>query len=90
MLLDLSACTFTELDGGRVRVTGSRLIPQPYTLKLEGARPVAYRTFVLAGIRDPLLISRLEEVEREACTPTMRTYLLKAIKFTFIITASMR
>ena len=65
MLLDLSACTFTELDGGRVRVTGSRLIPQPYTLKLEGARPVAYRTFVLAGIRDPLLISRLEEVERE-------------------------
>ena len=65
MLLDLSACTFTELDGGRVRVTGSQLIPQPYTLKLEGARPVAYRTFVLAGIRDPLLISRLEEVERE-------------------------
>ncbi len=65
MVLDLSACTFEEVGEGRVRVTGSRLIPAPYTVKLEGARPVAYRTFVLAGIRDPLLIARLDEVEKQ-------------------------
>lgn len=65
MLLDLSRCAFTELGEGRVRVTGSRFSAVPYTLKLEGARPVAYRTFVLAGIRDPLLISGLDEVEKQ-------------------------
>lgn len=65
MLLDLSACRFEELAGGRVRVTGSRFCPIPYTIKLEGARAVAYRTFVMAGIREPLLISRLSEVERQ-------------------------
>ena len=65
MLLDLSACRFEELDAGRVRVTGSRLIEQPYTLKLEGARAVAYRTFVLAGVRDPLFIAQADEIQRQ-------------------------
>ena len=65
MLLDLSQCRFEELEGGRVRVTGSRFFPEPYTVKLEGARAVAYRTFVLAGIRDPMLIACLDEVERQ-------------------------
>lgn len=74
MLLDLSGCTFTELPGGRVRVTGSRFQAVPYTLKLEGARPVAFRTFVLAGIRDPLLISRLDEVERQVLSGVRAYY----------------
>lgn len=94
MLLDLSACTFTELDGGRVRVTGSRLIPQPYTLKLEGARP-RWRTVPLCWRASATRCSspgwrKWNARWCAACTPTMRTYLLKAIKFTFIITASMR
>ncbi|MBR6029142.1 MAG: acyclic terpene utilization AtuA family protein [Clostridia bacterium] len=63
ILLDLSGCAFTQAAEGRVRVTGSRVSHPAYAIKLEGARRVAYRTFVLAGIRDPLLISRLEEVE---------------------------
>lgn len=65
MLLDLSACRFEDMGEGRVRVTGSRFESVPYTVKLEGARPVAYRTFVLAGIRDPLLIACMDEVERQ-------------------------
>jgi len=65
ILLDLSECSFVELGQGRVRVSGSHLIPQPYTIKLEGAMPVAFRTFVIAGIRDPLLIECLPAVEEE-------------------------
>jgi len=65
MLLDLSACDFQQLDGGKVRVSGSRLEETPYTVKLEGARQVAWRTFVIAGIRDPLLIEALPQVEVE-------------------------
>lgn len=71
--LDLSGCSFDEIGAGRVRVSGSRLNTQPYTIKLEGARKVAYRTFVIAGIRDPLLIRALPEVE-EAVKQSVREY----------------
>lgn len=65
IVLNLEHCTFTELEDGRsVFVTGSRIEKtDPYRIKLEGAIPVAFRTFVVAGIRDPLLIGRLEEVQ---------------------------
>lgn len=72
-LLDVSGCRFLQLEEGGVRVTGSRLLPEPYTVKLEGARLCAYRTFVLAGIRDPLLISQLDAVER-GVTESVRAY----------------
>ena len=65
VLMDLSGCRFEQVGDGRVRVTGSRMLDTPYTIKLEGARRIAYRTFVLAGIRDPLLIACMEEVEKE-------------------------
>lgn len=71
--LDLSACAFDAVSPVRVRVTGSKLRRMPYTVKLEGARRVAYRTFVLAGIRDPLLIGMLEAVERDV-EATVREY----------------
>lgn len=62
--LDLEDCRFEEAGPGVVRVTGSRYLPaEKYYIKLEGARRVAYRTFVVAGIRDPILISKLDEVE---------------------------
>ncbi|UNK18883.1 DUF1446 domain-containing protein [Paenibacillus sp. N3/727] len=62
--LDLENCRFEEIEKGVVRVTGSRFLPAAkYYIKLEGARRVAYRTFVVAGIRDPILIGKLVEVE---------------------------
>lgn len=62
--MDLSHCTFTQIGENRVRVQGSCMeATDPYWIKLEGARKVAYRTFVVAGVRDPLLISKIEEVE---------------------------
>ena len=52
---------------------GSQIRYPAYTIKLEGARLAAYRTFVLAGIRDPLLISKLDEVEA-AVKESVRSY----------------
>lgn len=65
IVLNLEHCTFTELEDGRsVFVTGSQIEKtSPYRIKLEGAMPVAFRTFVVAGIRDPLLIGQLEDVQ---------------------------
>lgn len=63
-ILDLSSCEFNEIEYGIVEVKNSKYIKNDtYYIKLEGARKVAYRTFVMAGIRDPLLINSIEEVE---------------------------
>ena len=64
--LNLENCEFNEIADGIIEVRNSQYIAdKEVRIKLEGARKVAYRTFVIAGIRDPLLIERLEEVEHE-------------------------
>lgn len=61
--LNLTGCTFTELDGGRVRVAGSVFEPtEDLYVKLEGAGPAGFRTLAVAGIRDPILIDQIDEV----------------------------
>lgn len=73
-VLDLEDCRFEQLDEFSVRVSGSRLIPSlPYRIKLEGARLDCHRAFVVAGVRDPLLILKLPEVEA-ACEKQVRAY----------------
>jgi hypothetical protein len=64
-ILDLKDCLFKEIEPGIVEVKQSRLVPnETYSVKLEGARKIAYRTFGIAGVRDPLLLSMLDEVEK--------------------------
>ena len=60
--LDLTGTTYADLGGGRVRVAGTRFVPTPYAVKLEGARPVGHRTISIAGVRDPILVARIDEV----------------------------
>lgn len=63
-MLDLSQCSFRQLDDRTVEVKGSRFQPsQPYTVKLEGAELVAYRTVLVCGVRDPMLIADIETAE---------------------------
>ena len=73
--MDLKDCTFQQYGEDSVLVKGSRLEPaERYQVKLEGAMQVAYRTFVIAGIRDPLMICRLEEIEGEVERQTREYY----------------
>lgn len=66
-VLNLEQCTFEETGDRSVWVRGSRIErTDPYYIKLEGAMKVAYRTFVVAGARDPLFIAGLEEIEELA------------------------
>lgn len=63
--VDLSECEFAQVTSRAVRVTGSRLVPaEQHTVKLEGARLRGFRAITVAGVRDPLVIERLEEIER--------------------------
>lgn len=60
--LDLRDCEFSDRGHGRIRVSGSKFIPaDPYTIKLEGARPVGYRTVSIAGTRDPIMIREIDD-----------------------------
>ena len=60
--LDLTATTFDQHDRV-VRVAGSRFVPADgYTVKVEGARRVGYRTVSIAGARDPIFIAQIDEI----------------------------
>jgi hypothetical protein len=61
--LSLEQCSFAELPGGRVRVTGTRFVPSPkYMIKLEGARCTGYRAASIAGTRDPIMIAQIDSI----------------------------
>lgn len=61
--IDLKACTFTELPGGRVEVKGSRYkATKTYFVKLEGARRTGFRTISIAGTRDPVMIKGIDSI----------------------------
>jgi len=66
IILNLENSNFIQEDERTVKVTDSTIqSTEKYYIKLEGARKVAYRTFVIGGIRDPLLLANLENIEKE-------------------------
>ncbi len=59
-VMDLSEATYEAIDDRRVRVSGSKHEPAPYTVKLEGARLAGYQSMVLGGITDPVILDRYD------------------------------
>jgi hypothetical protein len=57
--LDLRETRYEDLDDGTVRVEGAQWIDAPYSVLVEGARLVGYRTIAIMGGRDPQLIANL-------------------------------
>ena len=61
--LDLSDCVFTADSDRRVRVTGSRFVPETVpSVKLEGAKVAGFRTISICGNRDPIFISQIDDI----------------------------
>ncbi|MCL2398443.1 MAG: DUF1446 domain-containing protein [Defluviitaleaceae bacterium] len=61
--LDLHNCEFEQETENTVLVRGTKFVPSdPYTIKLEGAKLVGYRTVSIAGTRDPMMISKIDEI----------------------------
>jgi hypothetical protein len=61
--LDLSNCKYEQVTDRRVRVSGSRFEPSKhYTVKLEGAKISGWRSIFIAGARDPIFISQIDEI----------------------------
>jgi len=62
-IIDLTGAKFEQYNDNMVKASGSRLSPCPiYTIKLEGARRVGYRTVSVAGARDPVFIRQLDNI----------------------------
>ena len=62
-LLDLSETKFEQLTDSAVKVSGSRFVPADiYTVKLEAAKPVGFRTIAIAGARDPVFLQKIDEI----------------------------
>lgn len=62
-LLNLKNTTFTQYSDTAVQVKGSQFIPsEKYTVKLEGAKKIGYRTVSIAGCRDAIMISKIDEI----------------------------
>jgi hypothetical protein len=63
--LDLTDTRFEQETDRIVKVSGSRFVPsQQYTIKLEGVKKIGYRTVSIAGTRDPVMISRIDDIIR--------------------------
>lgn len=61
------SATFEQIDDRVVRVSGSKWEPSStYTVKLEGVKKLGFRTVFLAGTRDPILVSGINNFI-EAC-----------------------
>ncbi|MBE6962701.1 MAG: DUF1446 domain-containing protein [Ruminococcaceae bacterium] len=61
--LDLSDCVFTAESDRKVRVTGSRFVPETVpSVKLEGAKVAGFRTVSICGNRDPIFISQVDSI----------------------------
>ena len=61
--LDLTNTTFEQDSENTVKVKGSRYATAPkYTIKLEGAKCIGYRTVSVAGTRDPIMISKIDDI----------------------------
>jgi len=59
--LDTTDAKYEAVGERAVRVTGSRFTPSnKYTVRIEGATLVGYRSIVIAGIRDPLVLRQLD------------------------------
>ncbi|GAB1378255.1 acyclic terpene utilization AtuA family protein [Pararhodobacter aggregans] len=59
--LDVRGARYTALDARRVRVEGSKWVPGPYTVKLEGARAAGYQTTILAVLRQQHYVTHAQE-----------------------------
>jgi len=61
--LDLTETKFEQETENTVKVRGSKFIPsEVYSLKLEGARKIGYRTVSIAGTRDPIMIQKIDDI----------------------------
>ncbi|KAI0470607.1 hypothetical protein GGR56DRAFT_136853 [Xylariaceae sp. FL0804] len=75
-VLHLDSAKYEQLEDNRtVRVSGARFVPTPvYQIKLEGVERLGHRTIFIGGVRDPILISQIDEFLQSVRDYSRRLY----------------
>ena len=61
-LLDLTEATFEQMSERSAGASGAKFhLSDPYTVKLEGAKILGYRSVWIGSFRDPVLISQIDD-----------------------------
>jgi len=61
--LDLTETKFEQETDDIVRVSGSKFVQsERYSIKLEGARKIGFRTVSIAGTRDPVMMQKIDDI----------------------------
>lgn len=60
-ILNLDAAQYEQVTPKTCRVSGAKFLPTPYQVKLEGVTWLGYRAIFIGGIRDPILISQIDD-----------------------------
>jgi hypothetical protein len=60
--VDRSKSAYEKVDDNTTRITGSRFVPEPYSILLEGVRRVGYRSIFPIAIRTPAMVQQLDEI----------------------------
>ncbi|KAF5579828.1 Formyl-coenzyme A transferase [Fusarium pseudocircinatum] len=60
-VLSLDSAKYEQITDKTTRVSGAQFLETPYQVKLEGVTFLGYRTIFIGGIRDPILISQIDE-----------------------------
>lgn len=77
---------FEQLDQGWVQVSGSQWHDaDDYEVLLEGAGLAGYRTMMVAGVRDPILIAQIDHVIREVEQETAAEFDGEQYRLDFIV-----
>ena len=64
--LDLHGTTFTQVNDNTVMLKGTKFVPtDKYYVKLEGVKQIGYRTFSIAGTKDPVMIEKIDEIAQK-------------------------
>jgi hypothetical protein len=63
-VLDVTDARYEAVDERVVKVTGSRFLSKPYTMKLEGAAGSGYQTIMLVGIQDRAVLAEIDQFLR--------------------------
>ncbi|KAH7010284.1 hypothetical protein EDB80DRAFT_839526, partial [Ilyonectria destructans] len=60
-ILNLDEAKYEQVTEKTCRVSGAKFEETPYQVKLEGVAHLGYRTIFIGGIRDPILISQIDD-----------------------------
>lgn len=73
-ILNLDAAQYEQITEKTCRVSGAAFERTPYQVKMEGVTHLGYRTIFIGGIRDPILISQIDDFLDRVRTYTQRLF----------------